>query len=260
LPMPLATQVYQGERRVQGHLLAQSLAFHLATPELATLPLARVQRIVIHPACQNTGLGRRLLMAIQAHCRTVGFAAVGSSFGATPALVRFWTSQGFQPVKLSAQADQSSGEPSMLVVKSCHPQHQHNIDLLQQQFASDLYWQLADSQQQLDPALALLLCQPPTQMMSSIFVDPDRSQLSAQSSRHLQLFVQGQRPYELVELILMDWFQLHRHQLPSKIAQLLVQKLWQKQSWATLSKSQSGQGKAQLITQIRQAIAELIAK
>ena len=255
LPLPLATAVYQGERRVQGHLLAQSLAFHLAQPALATLSLARVQRIVIHPVWQNSGLGRFLLQAVEARCRDQGCAAIGSSFGATPALVRFWTEQGFQPIKLSAQAEQASGEPSMLVLKACEGHYEQTVSWLQQQFAADLYWHLADSQRQLDPELALQLCQPPLLMhCASKDNNHDNAGLNHDPLPELRLFADGKRPYELVELHLLDWFNRYRHRLPADIAALLVQKLWQKQSWASLSKQHSGAGKLQLLAQIRQAI------
>lgn len=243
LPAPLATQVYQGERRVQGHLLAQSLAFHLATPELATLPLARVQRIVIHPAWQSQGLGKYLLNAVQQHGQTVGIAAIGSSFGATPSLLRFWTQQGFLPVKLSAQAEQASGEPSVLVLKNCDSSLQNTVAQLHQQFATQLYLLLADSQRHLNPLLALRLCQPPV------------TTAPASAQQQLALFATGKRPYELVELLLVDWFNQHAHHVPVEIAPLLVQKLWQKHSWADLSKQHTGLGKQQLINQIRLLIA-----
>jgi tRNA(Met) cytidine acetyltransferase len=276
LPLPLATAVYQGERRVQGHLLAQSLAFHLAQPALATLPLARVQRIVIHPVWQHQGLGRFLLQAVEAYCREQGSAAIGSSFGVTPTLLKFWTHQGFHPVKLSAQSEQTSGEPSLLMLKSCSTEHEQTVALLQQQFATDLYWQLADSQRHLQPLLALQLCQPPHRLHSGPLDPlPDKFQdtlaatsavtpaatslrLSESHRQQLQLFAHGKRPYELVELILLDWFEQYRHQVPTDIAQLLVQKLWQKQSWSVLSKPQLGIGKPQLVTLIRQAVAEFL--
>ncbi|RVU42101.1 tRNA(Met) cytidine acetyltransferase [Rheinheimera riviphila] len=243
LPPQLATQVYQGERRVQGHLLAQSLAFHLATSELATLPLARVQRIVIHPAWQNSWLGQYLLKQVQQHCQQQSIAAIGSSFGATPTLLRFWTSQGFLPVKLSAQAEQASGEPSVLMIKACDNTLAPTIVQLHQQFAANLYLQLADSQRQLNPRLALQLCQPPATTVDAL------------AKHQLALFVAGQRPYELVELLLLNWFNQCAHRLPVDETRLLVQKLWQKHSWAELTKQQSAYGKAQLINQIRQLLA-----
>lgn len=243
LPPQLATQVYQGDRRVQGHLLAQSLAFHLATPELATLPLARVQRIVIHPAWQNSGLGQYLLKQVQQHCQQQGVAAVGSSFGATTALLRFWTDQGFLPVKLSQQAEQASGEPSVLMIKACDSTLAPTMVQLHQQFADNLYLQLADSQRHLNPRLALQLCQPPV------------TTIDAPAKQQLVLFAAGKRPYELVELLVLAWFNQHAHSLPIDLTPLLVQKLWQKHSWADFSKQHNGQGKQQLINQIRQLIA-----
>lgn len=243
LPPQLATQVFQGDRRVQGHLLAQSLAFHLAMPELASLSLARVQRIVIHPAWQNCGLGQYLLKQIQQLCQQQGIAAVGSSFGATTALLRFWTQQGFSPVKLSNQAEQASGEPSVLLIKACDSALAATQVQLHQQFCANLYLQLADSQRHLNPQLALQLCQPPV------------TTVDANMKQQLALFAASKRPYELVELILLNWFNQCAHDLPSDITPLLVQKLWQKHRWAELSTQQPGQGKPQLINQIRQLVA-----
>ena len=242
LPSQLASAVYQGERRVQGHLLAQSLAFHLATPEVASLPLARVQRIVIHPATQGRGLGQYLLQQVQQHCQQQGIAAVGSSFGATAPLLRFWTGQGFLPVKLSSQAEQASGEPSVLMVKACDSALAPTMAQLHQQFAANLYLQLPDSQRQLNPVLAFALCQPPL------------TTIDAQAKQQLALFAAGKRPYELVELLLLNWFNQCAQRLPPNETPLLVQKLWQKHNWAELSKPHCGFGKAQLIQQIRQLL------
>ncbi|MBU2427501.1 MAG: GNAT family N-acetyltransferase [Gammaproteobacteria bacterium] len=258
LPHELATQVYQGERRVQGHLLAQSLAFHLAVPAFATLPLARIQRIVVHPACQNAGLGQSLLQAAEQHCKDRGVAVLGTSFGATPALLRFWTRQQFQPVKLSQQPEQASGEASILLLKACQPEFGAQTTLLQQQFATTLYGQLADGQRWLKPQLALMLCQPPTSTSES------------HSDSQLALFACGQRPYELVDGLLLAWFNRHADQPPQHIAYLLVQKLWQKHPWAELCNNrclqlrheptapQQNATKPALLKLIRQAVASTL--
>jgi tRNA(Met) cytidine acetyltransferase len=210
---------------------------------------------VIHPAWHHCGLGQYLLQQIQQHCQALGMAAVGSSFGATASLLRFWTAQGFLPVKLSAQAEQASGEPSVLVLKSCNASQQPIVAHLQQQFAAQLYWQLADSQRRLNPALALLLCQPTVVAAAGL---PTDVSTNASALPQLALFAAGKRPYELVELLLLDWFAQHAGRLPHDIAILLVQKLWQKHSWAELSAEHGGTGKAQLIERIRQAVASLL--
>jgi len=146
------------------------------------------------------------------------------------------------------------------MLKSCSTEHAQAVLLLQHQFATDLYWQLADSHRHLQPLLALQLCQP-ERRMTALQRDTSvcsKSPLTETQRQQLQLFAHGQRPYELVELILLDWFEQYRHHLPPDIAQLLVQKLWQKQSWSVLSKPQLGIGKPQLMTLIRQAVANFL--
>lgn len=52
----LSSQIYKGERRPKGHLLAQTLCFHAGYESAAQLKYARVMRISIHPEVQRQGL------------------------------------------------------------------------------------------------------------------------------------------------------------------------------------------------------------
>ena len=250
LPEALSLQIYQGERRVQGQLMAQSLAFHLACPQLASEKLARIQRIAVSPVLQQQGLGSKMLCLLQQHFQALGFAAIGSSFGCTSALLRFWQQAGFAAVKLSQQADKASSEPSVLVIHALQKSWQTQINQLQQQFAQDLYWQLSGAQQQLCAELVLQLVSPP------------RQSLSAAQKQQLQLFAAGNRPFELVEVLLLHWFNLNYQQLSPDAAQLLVKKLWQHQTWqqlATASLSSQLQGKQAIQQQLQLAVAAVLA-
>ena len=60
----LATDIYQGHRRPQGHLLPQTLSAHAGLADAPTLRWARIVRLAVHPAVQGRGLGRRLLQWI----------------------------------------------------------------------------------------------------------------------------------------------------------------------------------------------------
>jgi tRNA(Met) cytidine acetyltransferase len=250
LPEELGQQIYQGKRRVQGQLMAQSLAFHLACPELAGEKLARVQRIAVSPVLQHQGLGSKMLKLLQQHFQTLGFAAIGSSFGCTAALLRFWQQAGFAAVKLSQQAEKASSEPSVLVLHALQQSWQTPIEQLQQQFSQDLYRQLSGGQKQLCAELALQLVSPP------------RQSLSAAQWHQLQLFAAGNRPFELVELLLLHWFNLNYQQLAPDTAQLLVKKLWQQHSWqqlAVASLSSQLQGKQAIQQQFQRAVATVLA-
>jgi len=175
LDAELTVAVAHGKRRVQGHLLAQSLAFHCLQPELATQKMARIQRIVVNPSLQMQGLGSQLLNFVLQDLQSQQYL-VGTSFGATLALAKFWQKAGFYPVKLSHQHEQASNEASVLML------HGEQFQYLQQQFSRQLYWQLADKQRFLDPALALLWAEPPA------------ITLTPQQITELKLFQAGLRP------------------------------------------------------------------
>ncbi len=227
----LATAVAHGKRRVQGHLLAQSLAFHCLQPELATQKMARIQRIVVHPSVQTQGLGSQLLNFVLQDLLSQQYL-VGTSFGATLALAKFWQKAGFHPVKLSQQHEQASNEASVLML------YDGQFKPLQQQFSRQLYWQLADKQRGLDPALALLWAEPPS-------ID-----ISAQQVAELQLFQAGLRPFDLIETHLLCWFNLNYAKVEPQTAQFLVQRLWQKQDWQQISLSEAKQKLPQLCKQL----------
>jgi len=216
LEAELASAVSHGKRRVQGHLLAQSLAFHCLQPVLATQKMARIQRIVVHPLVQSKGLGSQLLSFVVQDLLDQHYL-IGTSFGVTLALAKFWQKAGFSPVKLSHHPEQASNEASVLML------YGEQFRSLQQQFSRQLYWQLADKQRSLDPALALL------------WVEPPSIELTPQQVAELQLFQAVLRPFDLIESHLLCWFNLNHTKVEHQTALLLVQRLWQKHDWLQIS-------------------------
>jgi len=237
----LATQVYQGERRVQGHLLAQSLAFHLAEPELATKPMARVMRIAIWPQLQQQGLGSRLLGSITASLVAEHYAYVGSSFGATTQLARFWVNNGFAAIRLGHQLDKASAEPSLLVLKSLTADTAQ-VTSLAVTFSEKLYAELTEYPTRIEPSLLLQLIQPPLLPLTA-------SELQA-----LTLFSCGKRPYELVVTPLKKWFNQHRLNLPLPQAAIFIARLWQQQDWQIIAANFQLTGKAEIISMLQQTV------
>ncbi|RMG28269.1 MAG: tRNA(Met) cytidine acetyltransferase [Gammaproteobacteria bacterium] len=116
LPGPLAQAVAAGRRRVRGHLLPQSLAFHLARPEGAGLRGWRFSRIAVVPERQGQGLGTALVARVREQARQRGCDWLGVSFGATPGLVRFWYRSRFVPLRLGARREAASGALPLLML------------------------------------------------------------------------------------------------------------------------------------------------
>ena len=237
----LASQIYQGERRVQGHLLAQSLAFHLAHPELVQGTLWRVMRITVQPQLQRQKLGAALLAFIETQAQHAGVKYLGCSFGITAELVDFWRASHYQAVRLGTTTDRSSNEYSLLMLKAVLGDAV-SVNVMANAFAKQLYMNLA-LYPALSPALILALAAAPV-----------TSELNAQQKQQLKLFTQGKRPYELIRHLLVDWFNLHYHDLAAFDAELLCALLWQQQDLATMAQKPPFNGKKSLLGKLMEIV------
>lgn len=214
-PPELAEAIAQGSRRVQGHLLAQSLAYHLLLPELSHHLWWRIQRIVVEPTLQRHGLGQQFLTWLDHEATTAG-RSLGTSFGATTDLVNFWQTQGFVPVRLSTQADQASNEYPLLMLK---PNALVPMSLLQT-LQHDMGQQLYLNRTQLQKLAPSLLRQ---------WLRPLPHALGEGQQRLLQAFALGQRPLHEVQNLLPVWLDLVFSQLPDDDAEQLICWLWQQE-------------------------------
>ncbi|MEH8022099.1 GNAT family N-acetyltransferase [Rheinheimera metallidurans] len=220
LESELCTHIYHAERRVQGHLLAQSLAFHLAQPQLATLPLWRVMRITVQPVLQRQKLGSVLLQHIYQQAKLANIAYLGTSFGLTTELLHFWHQAKYQPIRLGQSSDKASAEYSILMLRAVKGSTD-KVTELYQQFSLQLYWALPHYPQ-LSCELALTLAQPPQQLA-----------LNNADLQQLALFSQGKRPYELVRHLMLQWFN-QQQPIDVKTQLMLCGLLWQQLGWTTL--------------------------
>lgn len=238
----LATQIYKGTRRVQGHLLAQNLAFHLAQPALATQKLARIMRIAVWPSLQQQKLGSHLLSQVTQLLSKQHISYIGSSFGTTASLTTFWQKNGFSAIRLGHQQDKASNEPSLLVMKNVTGD-KFIIKTLTQDFTKRLYTELTEYPANLDPHLLQLL------------VKPAQLELTSAELAQLKLFAEQKRPYELVVTPLLKWFNQQCSELTPAEAAVFIARLWQKQEWALIAQRFALEGKAAIIGKMQLVIS-----
>ncbi|MFB6086935.1 MAG: GNAT family N-acetyltransferase, partial [Haloarculaceae archaeon] len=114
LPADLRASMYEGER-VRGNMIPDVLTSQLRDENAGVPAGMRVLRIATHHAARSRGLGSALLDAIRAE-----FADevdwLGTGYGATPDLVRFWAANGFRTVHLSTRRNETSGEHSVVML------------------------------------------------------------------------------------------------------------------------------------------------
>ncbi|HDY92563.1 MAG TPA: tRNA(Met) cytidine acetyltransferase, partial [Pseudoalteromonas sp.] len=151
----LALQVISGERRPQGHLMAQTLSQLSFNDDYFTQLSARVVRIAIDPSSHNMGFGKKLLSYCESQVKSQ-CSWFGASFGATAQLLNFWQNQGFDTVKLGYQRDKSTAEHSALVVK-CLNNKSAIIQPLKKQFKNDFFYGLLTHFKTLDWQLVSIL-------------------------------------------------------------------------------------------------------
>ena len=154
-----AEAVLTGRLRPRGHMLPEVLAAQLGHAAGATLLSARIVRIAVHPAARGRGLGTLLTNAVAADARARGASLLGSGFGVTAPLLRFWSRSGLGPVRLGLLRGASSGVRSAIVLGGLDDAGEELVASAQARFDEQLPAQLADPLRDLDDEVALhLLC------------------------------------------------------------------------------------------------------
>ncbi len=208
----LSQEIANGKRRVQGHLSAQSLAFHLAAPSLSRLKIARIQRIVVHPELQQRGFGRLLLDQLSQRLHANDVELLTTSFGASAGLVKFWQQADFSPVRLSQKIEQSSNAPSVLMVKYLQSECPLILFDLIKSFGQQLYWQ---QKQQSSLPLDLL----------KMWMAPPQQPLSQQQTQQLVTALFQQKPLTVLPLLEM-WLNNNCQHSQSAVVDELMSVFW----------------------------------
>lgn len=121
LPAPLVREIAQGQRRVKGHLLAQSLAQHTGVSELLSSPYWRIVRLAVLASHQKQGVATQLHNALEKlaleKLAQQNVPLLGVSCSAEAVLLAVWRKFGYVPVRLGVKKDNASGNYSLLFVK-----------------------------------------------------------------------------------------------------------------------------------------------
>lgn len=251
----LAEEIYLGRRRPQGHLLAQSLAFHSGVPNAARYRYGRVLRIGVHPLLQRRGLGSALLARVIESLETAAdLDAVGASFSASAELIPFWQRAGLNPVRLGLTREHTSGQPALLVLKPLSKQGASVYRRARERFEQHWPSLRAGPLRDIDSALA-------EQLQPSSISRLEKT-LTQADIEDIESYVYGQRGYEvcawpiekLVSMLLMDTSR--NSLLDSENRQLLTRKVIEKQDWSALCTEFNLDGQKAARRQLRDAVVK----
>ena len=241
----MSKQVWQGNRRLQGNLVAQSLTFHCAQKEAATCKYARIQRIAIHPKLQHQGLGKNFIKHIQKWANIEQFDHLCASFGATSTLYAFWQNLGFTTLRIGLSKDKSSGTHSAIMNFPISESGKMLHNKIQQQFHIQLEIQLSRHLQDIDYKVVIKL-------LSELNKVPI-------NFNELDSYIYGNLPYEFAEPNLITLLMNSELNILSKVEQCLtIQKVLQNNSWAEVCSKNQLIGKKQAQALLKSAIKQLI--
>ena len=155
----LSTEVrrsmYEGSR-VRGNLIPDVLTSQLRDEQAGETAGLRVMRLATHSAVRSRGLGSALLTTLFETYTESDWFGVG--YGATPDLLRFWRTSGFETVHLSTTQNQRSGEHSAIMLRPTSVAGTALLDRHRTWFLQRLPDMLADALRAVDPDVVREAC------------------------------------------------------------------------------------------------------
>lgn len=156
LPPELCAELARGRRRVRAHALPDALVAHLGVEDAGALPMIRSVRLAVHPEARRRGLATTLVDAI--HAAYPEAELFGTLFGATPELLAFRRTVGYEVARVGASRGARTGEPAVMMLRPVSARARTLVTAVRAELARDLPLQLellaADGELLLDPRLA----------------------------------------------------------------------------------------------------------
>lgn len=237
----LSTQVYRGERRPPGHLLAQALTYHCGVEHAAILKYARIMRIAVHPEFQQQGIGSKLIDFIVDNEKRTGCDAIGTSFGMNKPLLQFWKRASFDVVRIGFKREQTSGEHAAIMILALSEDGKTVRDEACSRFNGQLSFWFNDVLRDIQPELKKYFSTEESKAANLTQLDTKDLQSFSLYSRNYELCIAA-----LNKLVMIKRDEINRDNFPADFRQVLTSKTTNKTSWKDIgiNMSLSGQDEA----------------
>jgi tRNA(Met) cytidine acetyltransferase len=140
----------------RGQIVPDLILKHYWDYEFPTLKGIRIVRIAVHPAVMNMGIGSFVLQRIMEWARAKEMDWIGSGFGVSPELLRFWVKNGFSAVHITPQRNEISGEYTLIVLRALKHLHE-KIERINADFVRRVIEYLSDELKDMEVETALSL-------------------------------------------------------------------------------------------------------
>jgi tRNA(Met) cytidine acetyltransferase len=183
------------------------------------------------------GIGSWALNRIVEWAKDRNMDWVGSGFGVSPELLRFWLRNGFIPVHITPQRNEISGEHTVIVLKPLKMHVEEKVDTINTDFTRRLIEYLADELKDLETETAIGL-------LKSLRRDleVEMPNFGKVERRRIKKYFQGQSLYEYVSdlirpLVRYYYSKRDRVDLDEGEERILVAKCLQLKAWRELGEN-----------------------
>lgn len=255
LDSDISQKVYNNERRVQGHLLPQSLESTVGIKNASHLRYLRVIRIISHPHCQRKGIGKTLLTAVEEFARKQNIDVVGANFGINYEVLPFWNATGFLPVHVGLSANTSTGTHSITVLKPVSDSGRELLSTAKGLFVSRFGFLLSTTYKDLDVNLV--------EYLFSVYSASNGKSLNDQQIEDIRRYSNSNSDYDMAAHSLNLFIQSclydekARETLEENEKSLLIKKILQQHSWSTVVSTLKLEGKTQALQKLRESTRKL---
>jgi len=247
----LADAIYCGERRLNGHLLPQSLLAHTGMVDAGKYRYRRIIRIAVHPLLQGQTIGQQFVRHLLISATQDKKDFMGASFASSTEVIGFWHQCTFMPVRLGLQHDDVSGSHAMLMLKPLTQQAEMLASQAVSRFTEQWSSLLQHEFQYLKPELVTRISQ---------LLARDTGLLSDSDWHEIKAFAYRQRGYDVCHYTLRQAISAWVSQpvflkLSSQHQALCILLVLQQHAVSEVAKRLSYRGKAEVISELREAIS-----
>ena len=221
----LSSALARGATRIRGHALADTLVCHSSRPDAGPLSMVRSVRIAVHPELRRHGLASTLVEHVH---RTYAPDLFGTLFGATPEVLRFRRSLGYELVRVGVSRGARTGEPAAVMVRAVSPRAVSLVSELRGELARELplSLELLELEGELSPALKSALS-------ADLPAAPPLTDDTLRSA--VKSYLEGPRPYESAAFALTRFVEENAGALAELGAQdraLIDARIRERRAWA----------------------------
>jgi tRNA(Met) cytidine acetyltransferase len=251
-----ANMVFRNERRVTGHLLAQTMEAFAGIKNASQNRYVRLMRIAVHPDYRRNGVATQLLQRIENDARHQQVDIIGSNFGASEELLAFWHQADYITVQVGLTKNASTGHNSVTCIKSLSSKGDTISHLAINKFMHEFPLQLAEPYRDLACEIVAIIFR--------AFTIKNNLALSQEEWRDIDSFANALRGYEINRVAIVKLvIHVLGHEALKRATDdydtcLLIKKVLQQRTWRHIVESFELPGKQCAIDRLRGVVKRLI--